>query len=392
MILCCYTAGYSQAAEPSKAKISQNNYSKTIQLEGQKPIQKKKESSATKPTQAKAKAESMNDAPALQESEQLNESLEKATSNSYLQDPVHWFNSYTNKRNSYLSDDGVISKKEQEELGVVISESKSYISNSFEFNYINLRQNRNNAEAGKHLQEAIKTGGISNSLLLPEIAWIAERLGDVSKRNQALGQYESQGNLSGVQKAMATWSLNIVEPGSLIITNGEFDTYPLWLQQQKKNMHIVSLGMLEDADWLSKTLKSWNPGMAVPKNINSARSLIDFLLKQSAKPVYLSLSIRSGILSSYSSNLNPVGPLARLSSTSWNSTTALATFYLDASFQQYLKSGLNSNDPFLPYLANLLPGAFLLKTQLKAVNDPRASKAEEIYQQLKSITGKSIRQ
>lgn len=388
----CHKVGFSQSAEPNRGKNLQKNYSKSIQLEGQKPAQKKKENSAAKPTQSRAKAESMSDAPAVQESEQLNESLEKSASNSYLQDPVHWFNSYTNKRNSYLSDDGVISKKEQEELGVVISESKSYIFNSFEFNYINLRQNRNNSEAGKHLQEAIKTGGMSNSLLLPEIAWIAERLGDVSKRNQALAQYESQGNLSGVQKEMAIWSINIVEPGSLIITNGEFDTYPLWLQQQKKNVHIVSLGMLEDADWLSKTLKSWNSGITVPKNINSARVLIDFLLKQSAKPVYLSLSIRSGILSSYSSNLNPIGPLARLSSTSWNSTTALASFYLDASFQQYLKSGLNSNDPFLPSLANLLPGAFLLKTQLKAVNDPRASKAEEIYQQLKSITGKSIRQ
>jgi len=388
----CHLAGFAQSAEPFRGKALQNQYSKPIQIEGQPSVQKKKKSEATKLATSKEVSKSNDDAPAVQENENLELDKVSSSSSKYLQDPVHWFNSYTDKRNTSLSDDGVLSKKEQEQLGLIIAESKAYISNSFEFNYINVRHNRNKVEAGKYLQEAIKSGGFSNPLLLPEIAWISERMGDFSNRNLALSQYEKQGNISAVQKEMALWSLNIVESGSLIVTNGEFDTYPLWLEQQKKSVFIVSLAMLEDTEWLTRTLKSWNPSLSIPKDLNNPRAFIDFLLKQNTKPVYLSLSIRSEILASYTKNLHPIGPLARLTSNSWNSTDALSTFYFNASFQQFLKSGISQNDPFKKLISNLLPGIYMLKSQLQAMNDPREKKAEEIYQQIKSITGKSIRQ
>jgi hypothetical protein len=387
----CYSAGFAQSAEPFRGKALQNQYSKPIQIEGQKSIQKTKKSEPSKLATSKEESKSNDDAPAVQENENLELNNVGSSSSKYLQDPVHWFNSYTDKRNASLSDDGVLSNKEQEQLGVIIAESKGYISNSFEFNYINVRHNRNKAEAGKYLQEAINSGGFSNSLLLPEIAWISERLGDVSNRNLALSQYEKQGFISAVQNEMALWSLNIAESGSLIVTNGEFDTYPLWLQQQKKSVFIVSLAMLEDSEWLSRTLKSWNPSLSIPKNLNNPRSFIDFLLKQNTKPVYLSLSIRSEILASYTKNLHPIGPLARLTSNSWNSTDALSAFYFNASFQKFLNSEISKNDPFVKLISNLLPGIYMLKSQLLATNDPREKKAEEIYQQIKSITGKSIR-
>jgi hypothetical protein len=387
----CYSTGYAQSAEPFRGKALQNQYSKPIQIEGQKSTQKKKKVETTKVATSKEESESNDNVPAVQENENVELNYASPSSSKYLQDPVHWLNSYTDKRNASLSDDGVLSNKEKEQLSVIIAASKGYISNSFEFNYINVRHNRNKAEAGKYLQEAIKSGGLSNSLLLPEMAWISERLGDVSKRNLALAEYDKQGNLSSVQKKMALWSLNVVESGSLIVTNGEFDTYPIWLQQENKSVYIVSLSMIEDYEWLSKTLKKWNPSLSIPKEINNARSLIDLLQKQNNKPVYLSLSIRSDLLSSYTKNLHPIGPLAKLTSSTWNSTNALTSFYFDASFQQFLNSGISKNDPFVNLISNLLPGIYLLKTQLQATNDPREKKAEEIYQQIKSITGKSIR-
>lgn len=388
----CHSAGHAQSAEPFRGKALQNKYSKPIQIEGQQSTQRKINKAAPQPASTKFKSESSDDAPAVQENENLELNNVGSSSSKYLQDPVYWFNNYTEQRNKLLSDDGVISKKEQEQLGSIITESQTYISNSFEFNYINVRQNRNKSEAGKYLQEAIKSGGFSNSLLLPEIAWISERLGDASKRNLALTEYDKQGNLTAVQKAMALWSLNVVESGSLIVTNGEFDTYPLWLQQEKKSVYIVSLSMIEDYEWLSKTLKKWNPSLSIPKELNNARSIIDLLLKQNTKPIYLSLSIRSDLLSSYTKNLHPIGPLAKLTSTTWNSTNALSSFYFDASFKQFLNSEISQNDPFVKLISNLLPGIYLLKSQLQATNDPREKKAEEIYQQIKSITGKSIRQ
>lgn len=387
--MCCNSAGYSQAAEPSKGKSLQKNYSKTIQIEGQKSPEMLKKSTQVKTNEEKAATEKKSEMPSAQQ----NDEAEVApASNQILLNPEHWFNRYTDNRNIFLSNDGLLSKKEQAELGSIVSESKSYISNSFEFSYINLRHHRNTSEAGKYLQEAIKISGMNNSLLLPEIAWIAERLGETSKRNQALSQYELAGNISKIQSEMAVWSLNVVESGSLIITNGEFDTYPLWLNQQKKNVHVISLAMLEDAAWLSKSLTNWNSNLVIPQNLNTAEALIDYLLKQNGKPVYLSLSIRSNILSEYTNKLYPIGPLAKLSNTSWNSTNALITFYFDPSLQQFLKTGINQNDPFIKSISNLLPGIHLLRTQLQSQKDPRAVKAAGIYQQIQTITGKSIRQ
>jgi hypothetical protein len=71
LLMFCHKVGYTQSADSNRGKNLQKNYSKSIQLEGQKPAQKKKESSVGKPTQSRAQAESLDEAPAVQESDDI---------------------------------------------------------------------------------------------------------------------------------------------------------------------------------------------------------------------------------------------------------------------------------------------------------------------------------
>ena len=300
--------------------------------------------------------------------------------------PETWLNEYTIQRNGFTASEGHLTQAEETQLNALVNEAERSIAASFELNYMKLRQNRNKSVAGEFLREAVKKGGLTHPLLLPEMAWIAERNNDMASRNRSLEAYQTTGQISQGQTIIAKMSASIAGTEALIITNGEFDTYPLWLSAP--NAHVISLSMLEDKVWLQQRLNAWDPSLKF-KSINNASDLMRLLREKGNKPVYVSLSLRPDLLNAYSQSLFPIGPLARLQKTESDLTAQLKSFYLSPSFEKDILN-IPSTDSYARVAANLLPGLVALYRSGDRISPEERSRVKALIALVSSKSGKKI--
>jgi hypothetical protein len=305
---------------------------------------------------------------------------------SHQKQPESWLNEYTARRNSFTISEGYISEAENKNLNNLVNEAKKSIPESFEFQYIQLRQNRNTAESAELIKQAVKAGGLAHPLLLPEMAWLAERNSDKIARNKSIEAYAAAGQISKAQASMAEMSAQIAGNNALIITNGEFDTYPLWLKAP--NTKVISLAMLEDRVWLMRCLNEWDPSLNV-SSIKDANTLLRTLRDKARFPVFVSLSLRPDLLTRYSASLFPIGPLARLNDTSIDLSSQLIAFYLNPSFEKEIVK-ISATDSYAKATANLLPGLVILYRLEQKLSADQRIKVKALIALVSNISGKKI--
>jgi hypothetical protein len=282
----------------------------------------------------------------------------ESTNSIYLREE-YWLNTYQNERNANLANDGIIDLNEQNSLNSIIETSQKEIGASFTWNYLKLRENRNNNNALVFFSKASKLNSAS-SLLPAEAAWLAERTGDIQLRNKAIKACVTNGTITPFQQEFSKWTIESMPVGSLIITNGEFDTYPLWEQQSRKQVFIISLAMIEDWEWLQKVIHAWDPQIHIAGK--GEQALFDALLA-SEKTVFVSWTLRSDLLNKYKADLYPVGPICRLTAKNYGNFSELKRFYQNPVLQNSIQSTSWHRDPFALLSVNLIPG---LKILLKA--------------------------
>jgi hypothetical protein len=304
------------------------------------------------------------DMPESMKEEESRVSFKNAQMGQEMQSEIYWYNAYQTLRNSSLSNDGIIDNREQSEINSMIETSGKSIQGTFSWNYMQLRNNRNNENAQNYFINAVKLEP-KNALLPAEAAWLAERNGNIDLRNKAIESIKNNGTISAFQSVYANWMLEVIPDGSLIVTNGEFDTYPIWEKQHSKKFYVVSLAMIQDAAWLKRTLHTWDKSIQLKGNSES--DFIAALLK-SNKPVFFSFTIRHELLTKYQSNLFPVGPLCRFSKIPANNYQELKQFYVNKSRNSYLNSLVWRNDKYAAIARNLIPGLIILE-QSSLLND-----------------------
>jgi hypothetical protein len=347
---------------------------------GQPTSKKSVQKSVIQPQRLESTAKSSEPAMMQAESDELN-SLEKTA-----KQPEYWLNEYISQRNDFTASEGHLTQAEEKQLSALVNEAEQSIAASFELNYMKLRQNRNKSGAGEFLREAVKKGGLTHPLLLPEMAWIAERNNDMMARNRALEAYQAAGQVSQGQTIIAKMSATIAGTDALIITNGEFDTYPIWLNTP--NAHVISLAMLDDKVWLQRSLNAWDPSLKA-NSINDANDLMRMLRNKASKPVYVSLSLRPDLLNQYAQSLFPIGPLARLQKNESDVTAQLKAFYLKASFEKDILN-IPSTDSYVRATANLLPGLVTLYRSGEQITQDERAKVKALIALVSSKSGKKI--
>lgn len=294
---------------------------------------------------------------------------------------------YVSLRNSFLAKDGALSKEERSVLQQMAIQCSSQTANSFAAAYLNLRENRNSSSALAFLSQLLISDP-TNKLIPPELAWMAERTGDFSKRQLALNQCVSFGIISPLQMQFGKWAIESMPKGSLLISHGEFDTYSLWINQSNQNVHVISLAMLEDLSWLNKTLRNWDPKIQfnhVPTDEEFIRTITT-----SSKALYFSPTIRLSLLHKVSSNLFAVGPVFKYASIQPTKLVELSRFYFNQNFQKYVKDGSWKTDPYYVLMRNLLPGLKSLEAD-KTLKQNELKSVLEMIQLIELGTSKSIR-
>lgn len=304
---------------------------------------------------------------------------------------AYWLNEYNSTRNNALESDGYINPKSQEALERIVAQSRNYIAGSFEYEYLQLRQHRNRPEGASHLKSALKKVNTLNALLQPEAAWIAERSGDKSTRNTAIDAMIKSGQITALQLQMARWQQEVAAKGALLVVNGEHDLYPLWSDDGKEKITVLSLGMAEDLEYIRRSLKSWDDQLPVHRIKATPESILQVLADHGRKPIYVSLSVRPEWLAPHVNYLHPVGPLALMSKQATSTLEANKQFYLNKELLAYLFSPAVSNDTMRASLANLLPGLWMLKNYAGDLSEAQFAELEKISQRITQLTGKNIR-
>ena len=304
---------------------------------------------------------------------------------------AYWLNEYNSTRNNALESDGYINPKSQEALERIVAQSRNYIAGSFEYEYLQLRQHRNRPEGASHLKSALKKVNTLNALLQPEAAWIAERSGDKSTRNTAIDAMIKSGQITALQLQMARWQKDVASKGSLLVVNGEHDLYPLWSDDGKEKITVLSLGMAEDLEYIRRSLKSWDDQLPVNRVKATPESILQVLADHGRKPIYVSLSVRPEWLAPHVNYLHPVGPLALMSKQATSTLEANKQFYLNKELLAYLFSPAVSNDTMRASLANLLPGLWMLRNYAGDLSEAQFAELEKISQRITQLTGKNIR-
>lgn len=267
-----------------------------------------------------------------------------------------WLSTYQTKRNAFILNDGKISASEKNALERIVTESKASINGSFACYYMQLREKRNQPESLPLLKQALVLEP-NNALLSAEAAWIAERNGDLALRNKALKAYQASGFISNVQMQFASWMLAEIPQNGLIITNGENDTYPLWLNNSSNKL-VISLAMLEDVSWLNKTIAKWDANIHFQKS-PSEQEFLNRITK-SKQPSYLAWTIRPDLLAPFSNILFPIGPLLQVEDMNNDNVIQLRNFYFTKEVKTYLLNNHWKNDKYAAILGNLIPGIQLL--------------------------------
>lgn len=304
---------------------------------------------------------------------------------------AYWLNEYNSTRNNALESDGYINPKSQEALERIVAQSRNYIAGSFEYEYLQLRQHRNRPEGASHLKSALKKVNTLNALLQPEAAWIAERSGDKSTRNTAIDAMIKSGQITALQLQMARWQQEVASKGALLVVNGEHDLYPLWSDDGKEKITVLSLGMAEDLEYIRRSLKSWDDQLPVHRIKATPESILQVLADHGRKPIYVSLSVRPEWLAPHVNYLHPVGPLALMSKQATSTLEANKQFYLNKELLAYLFSPAVSNDTMRASLANLLPGLWMLRNYAGDLSEAQFAELEKISQRITQLTGKNIR-
>jgi hypothetical protein len=299
---------------------------------------------------------------------------------------LYWLNIYNSKRNSFILDDGFINNNERSELTNLANQGIANAENTFEANYIKLRESRNSDQAYRFLRRANELSP-NNTYLYVENAWQAERYGNSTLVKSNINAAYNSNQISAFLTKISSFILQEAQPNAIIITNGENDTYPFWYLSNNKNITVISLAMLEDVAYINKKLKNANSSVSFRK-IPGEKEFIRALLN-SSKAVYLSWGIRPDILEAFKTKLYSVGPMLQLSNTSIENIDMLKKFYLNNEIYNYLLGDSWSSDKYARFATNLFPG---LKTLINSytVSDSELRRLKNLETAIGNKTSKSL--
>jgi hypothetical protein len=299
---------------------------------------------------------------------------------------IYWLNIYNSKRNSFILNDGLINSNEKSELANIANQSIANAENTFEANYIKLRETRNSNQAYRFLRRANELSPNNESLYL-EKAWQAERFENYSLLKSNITSAYNTNQISAFLTKISSFILQEAQPNSIIITNGENDTYPFWHLSDNKNITVISLAMLEDVAYINKKLKNANSSISF-KKIPSENEFIKALLN-SSKTVYLSWGTRPDILEAFKTKLYSVGPMLQLSNTNIDNVVLLKKFFLNNEVNSYLLGNTWSRDKYAPFATNFFPGIRTLINS-NSLSDSELRQLRNLETTIENKTSKSL--
>jgi len=214
--------------------------------------------------------------------------------------------------------------EEREKLQVVLNKMQQFVKDSYEYYYLLDRFEKKDEKSNSHwLDKAYKINPKRPDAIYSLVDYHL-LLGNKDIAKKYLTDLDATKDISS---GLMNYNYNVlqsVEDNAILFTNGDNDTYPVWVLQKvygiKPNVTVLNLSMINHKDYFKQKLSEININLNISdlpaaKNENFSESFCITMTKKYPKiPVYFALTVYKKRLDDIETNLFISGLVSRYSS------------------------------------------------------------------------------
>lgn len=264
----------------------------------------------------------------------------KKIAESNKNDEQAWLNYYRSAR---------YAGAKQQELDEIMKGIQENIPGTYTAHYLSYIHSNRDLSKGYHLQKAWQLQP-QRKELYKELALFFTWKHEQENLKKTLQTWKG---LNDIPDALFSYGKNLLltpTKGAILITDGEFDTYPLWILQQidlvRTDVTVINLSLLNRMDYRRSLLKS--AGIECSYSGNSKNEILKTIVKEnSSQSIYISLTVDAQILDGLEDRLQIEGLAYKISLQNdgpYNSKVKLAANFEKIYNLEYLRKKLQGTE------------------------------------------------
>ncbi len=306
---------------------------------------------------------------------------------------TNWGNYYRAERYSnYSKTSNDLTGTEQKDLDAIVKSMEKYVPDSYEYHYLTYLNGNNNTDLVNHLEKAYALDAKSTEVMIAYTSYY-EIMGNDAKKKEFCKNLSTAGIYSGAMLEFNYNLLNSLEQNAILITHGENDTYPSWIQQNVKNVRtdikILYIDLLENDEYREKELKELGIDVSVDIATDKAGFLKELASESKTRPVYFANTVAADLLKPMNANLYLTGLAFKYSETEFDNVAVLKKNWTEKMQLEVLNSDkIKSGSIESKMNLNYLPGVLLLYENYLKDGNKEAVKFKELALKLGTEGGK----
>lgn len=274
--------------------------------------------------------------------------------------------------------------RQKQQLEQVVERLETKYPRTYEYHYAAYLLNRYDTAAGSHLREAHRLAP-ANKALLSELVALSELSSDASQKLEYCRKIERQQVYDPLLYHYGRNLLNSVEKGGWLITQGEWDTYPLWVLQTvhrvRTDVTLLQLDLLQQRHYFDRIMAPFKLKKGAYNRFVANPSALIKELAATDKPVYLSLTADRILITQNASILFTTGLAMKLSIKPFDNLPVLAANWKLFNLQNL--PATTTDQALHKMLGNYIMPMALLHQQ--AISEGRAQEAETLKQLMSGL-------
>jgi hypothetical protein len=239
---------------------------------------------------------------------------------------------YMNERNANFSQNSKeISSANQKQLDDIVVQLEELAPESFEFHFAKYVNGNYDAALYPNLQKAYELNPAAKETL-PQFVAYGEMVNDASIKKEYSKKLKDANVFSPAEMEYNYNVLMSIGQNGVVLTNGQVDTYPLWIWQTvdgvRPDITVVNLDLLENTGYRNRIGEKLALGSKFTTEEDREKRAHVILKNAVGRNVHVALTVSPDVFSKYNKNLWATGLVFKYDSESQvNNLTMLATHW-----------------------------------------------------------------
>jgi len=305
-----------------------------------------------------------------------------------------WFNYYSSARfGAYSKTSNVIDATEQNELDSIVLAMEDNVPHSYEYHYVKYWNGRYDPALFNHLETAAQLRPNSVELYDDFIAHY-EISGQDKKKDEYCKKWHAAGAISNEVYSYNRNVLVGLPRNAILITNGETDTYPLWILQSVENVRpdvqVLNLNLLQRDGYRTKRLHELGLKSSTAYDVaNPKHFLLDLGQQNPQARLHLGLTVAPAILTYLQHNLYLTGLAFEYSDNGVDNLAQLEKNWEKKFDLDYLDQRTPDDESARLHMNYVLPAVLLHQHYTDEGNSAKTNELKALVEQVAKQAGRS---